>query len=372
MDRSRHRRNRVRRLLMTDLFQGTRGPRNARILLVGEAWGEEEARQGKPFVGTSGWLLSRMLKEAGLEEAQILMTNVVSQRPKGNDFNEFLVPLKESRGVEPVFGIPARSGLREGVERLIQLVRLVDPALVVAAGAWPLWALSNHATLKTVKGYRHPAGIANWRGSQTRTREILGSRPLLPIYHPAAIAREWKLRAVTVHDLRARAARFLRGETAWDAPEVNIIHEPSFEQVIDVLHKLECDGGKLAVDIETYHRRWISCVGLAWSPRDAICIPFFSFDPAGACRPYWPPEFEQTIWLRLGRILQDPATRIIGQNFGYDTQFFYRWYDIHAICAFDTMVAHHLLYPGTPKGLDDLASLYCDHYCFWKKESQDW
>jgi DNA polymerase I-like protein with 3'-5' exonuclease and polymerase domains len=142
--------------------------------------------------------------------------------------------------------------------------------------------------------------------------------------------------------------------------------------VIEVLHVLECDGGPLAVDIETYRRQWISCVGLAWSAHSALCIPFFSFGEDGAHRAYWDAENEILIWSRLKRILEDPRTQIIGQNFAYDTQFFYRFYDIDALCSFDTMVAHHLLYPGTPKGLDDLASLYCDHYCFWKKESQDW
>ena len=354
------------------LFQGTRGPRDARIVLVGEAWGEEEARQGRPFVGTSGWILDKVLVEAGVPPDSVLMTNVVSQRPKGNDFNEFLVPNKGSTNADLLFGIPAGPALRDGVTRLGQLISACNPSLVVAAGAWPLWALSTHATVKTVKGYSHPSGIANWRGSQTHTREVFGSRPLLPIYHPAAIAREWKLRAVTVHDLRARAARFLKNPATWKPLSQSIQHKPTYGEVVDVLATIEAVGGRLAVDIETYRRRWISCVGLAWSKREAICLPFFSFDPGGAYRPYWTPEQEQDIWLRLRRILQDPTIRIIGQNFGYDTQFFHRWYDIHALCAFDTMVAHHLLYPGTPKGLDDLASLYCDHYCFWKKESQDW
>jgi hypothetical protein len=313
-----------------------------------------------------------MLVEAGIPPDSVLMTNVVSARPPANDFNHFLKPIKGSSDADCVFGIPASGDLQRGITRLGQQLEACNPALVVAAGAWPLWALSTHAVLKTVKGYRHPSGIANWRGSQTYTRDVFGSRPLLPVYHPAAVAREWKLRATTVHDLRARAARFLRNPATWKPLSQSIVHKPTYNEVVDVLSTLEAVGGWLSVDIETYRRRWISCVGLAWSKREALCIPFFSFTPDGGCRAYWTPEQELDIWGRLGRVLQDPSVRIIGQNFSYDTQFFYRWYDIHAICAFDTMVAHHLLYPGTPKGLDDLASLYAEHYCFWKKESQDW
>jgi DNA polymerase I len=131
-------------------------------------------------------------------------------------------------------------------------------------------------------------------------------------------------------------------------------------------------GDYISVDIETYRRRFISCVGFAHAATEAMCIPFFSFDPAGKCQPYWSLEQELEIWNLIRQVLHSPRSKIVGQNFLYDTQFFKRWLDIDAIVSFDTMVAHHLLYPGTPKGLDDLASLYCEHYLFWKKESQDW
>jgi uracil-DNA glycosylase len=360
---------------MEDLFKGTSGPRDAKVLLVGEAYGEEEHREGKPFVGTSGWFLNKMLKEAGLNRDAVLCTNVINKRPPANDFNHFLTSKEQSKGAKSVLGIRAGADLHQGVAALSRLVEAVNPSLIIAAGNWPLWALSPHAVVKTVKGYQHPTGIANWRGSQTYARDARADgskRPLLPIYHPAAITREYKLRAVTVHDLGARAARFLRGNTKWEAPTVWVQHKPDYVTVMQFLQSFKEKHGWLSVDIETYRRRWISCVGLADSARSGLCIPFFSFSPEGRYIPYWTSEQEISIWQVLREVLQDPRTRIIGQNFGYDTQFFYRWYDIHALVSFDTMVAHHLLYPGTPKGLDDLASLYCDHYCFWKKESQDW
>jgi uracil-DNA glycosylase len=360
---------------MTDLFKGTSGPRDAKIILVGEAYGEEEHREGRPFVGTSGWFLNKMLKEAGLDRDSILCTNVINKRPPGNNFDHFLVSKEQAKGAKSVFGIRAGAELHEGVETLEKLIQAVNPSLIIAAGNWPLWALSTHAEVKTVKGYQHPTGIANWRGSQSYSRVLRsdGSRiPLLPIYHPAAITREYKLRAITVHDLTARAARVLRDPSTWTPPVIWVQHKPDYVTVLQFLQTFKEKYGWLSVDIETYRRRWISCVGLADSARSGICIPFFSFSPEGRVIPYWTPEQETTIWSLLSELLHDPRTKIIGQNFGYDTQFFYRWYDIHALVSFDTMVAHHLLYPGTPKGLDDLASLYCDHYCFWKKESQDW
>ena len=53
-------------------------------MLVGEAPGASEDKQGRPFVGRAGRLLDELLAEAGLERADIFITNVVKARPPGN------------------------------------------------------------------------------------------------------------------------------------------------------------------------------------------------------------------------------------------------------------------------------------------------
>jgi len=45
---------------------------------------------------------------------------------------------------------------------------------------------------------------------------------------------------------------------------------------------------------------------------------------------------------------------------------------INASPYFDTMLAHHLLFPGTPKGLDYLSSIYCAHHVYWKDDGKEW
>lgn len=62
-------------------FIPAEGPLNARIILVGEAGGEEEDRQGRPFVGRSGQLLRALLKKAGFKPEDVYITNVVKIRP---------------------------------------------------------------------------------------------------------------------------------------------------------------------------------------------------------------------------------------------------------------------------------------------------
>lgn len=61
-----------------------RGSATARVVLIGEAPGQEEDRQGRPFVGASGQLLDRMLASIDLDESNVFITNTVFWRPPGN------------------------------------------------------------------------------------------------------------------------------------------------------------------------------------------------------------------------------------------------------------------------------------------------
>ena len=54
---------------------------NYDIALIGEAWGAEEERAGRPFVGMAGWQLDQLLKAAGIHRSQCHVTNVFNLRP---------------------------------------------------------------------------------------------------------------------------------------------------------------------------------------------------------------------------------------------------------------------------------------------------
>ncbi len=60
------------------------GPAGARMILVGEAPGKNEDRQGKPFVGAAGKILDWLLKKADVDREAVYITNVVKCRPPGN------------------------------------------------------------------------------------------------------------------------------------------------------------------------------------------------------------------------------------------------------------------------------------------------
>lgn len=358
-----------------DLFTGTSGPKNARILIVGEAWGASEAAQRQPFVGQSGAELTKMLTEAGIQRAECLLTNVVNAQPPSNEFTHFLFPTAEKKlslGLHR--DLYPRPQLMDGLNKLHALIAEVNPKIIIGCGNVPLWALTPHASVSSSMGYKLPGGIMNWRGSQVYYQHLLGSIPYLPVIHPAAILRSWDLRAITVHDLK-RARRFLAGELPWEPIEPNYEYLPSYERIMELLQLLleqvEKAPLEIVVDIETYRRQHIVCIGIATATYN-FCIPFFWFDPAGQLVEHFTAEQETTVCTAAKRLLSHSNARVIGQNLIYDYQFLLRRLGIKLNMFGDTMCMHHLCFPGTPKSLEYLASLYCNSYRYWKDESQDW
>lgn len=144
------------------------GSPSAQVMLVGEAPGATEDELGRPFVGRAGRLLDELLAEAGLERADVWITNVVKARPPGN---------RDPRAVEVAHWMP-------WLERELALIR---PRLVVPLGRHALRHFAPDSRIAEVHGRRLEA-----RG-----------RELFPLYHPAAAMYNQALRATLFADARA-------------------------------------------------------------------------------------------------------------------------------------------------------------------------
>ena len=131
------------------------GDASARVMIVGEAPGQREDEQGRPFVGPSGALLEQLLGEIDLRRDEVYIGNVVKCRPPRN---------RDPRSDE----IDACKGY------LRTQLRLVDPAVVVTLGNF-----SSKLLLRTTTGITRLRGQAYpWWG-----------RYLVPTFHPAAALR---------------------------------------------------------------------------------------------------------------------------------------------------------------------------------------
>lgn len=365
-----------------DLFYGTRGNRSGSIVIVGEAWGREEFEQKKPFVGESGQVLDKMLVEAGIPLEECFFTNIVADRPPKNEMLHWFHPTKEGRanGQGTLNGLYPTPRIRGGLDILYEQLRRIQPKLIIGAGNYPFWAFSSNCRIDNSSkprptGYKVPGGIMLWRGSQLRVdRGGLDPYPYLPIIHPAATVRQWALRAPTVHDLRVRVPLALGG--SWDRPARSYLAPPTWDEVLryftDCEKALEKGTLELAVDLETHGRSIIVCLGLCSDGESAVSIPFVSPTSTGL-KSYWEMDQEVEIVRRWRRIAHHPNLLMIGQNFLYDAQYMGRWWRVRPRRVDDTMVMQHVLFPGTPKTLWYMSSIYCsDHHVFWKDEGKEW
>jgi len=140
----------------TQTVFGVGNPR-AKWMFIGEAPGAEEDRQGEPFVGRAGQLLTAMLRALGFDRSDVYIANVLKCRPPGN---------RDPR--------PEEAALCRGyLERQIELVA---PDLIVAVGRIAAQnLLATDTALARLRGKVHTLGARGW--------------PLVVTYHPAYLLR---------------------------------------------------------------------------------------------------------------------------------------------------------------------------------------
>lgn len=360
-----------------DLWWGSSGPPDAPIAVVGESWGIEELAEGQPLVGQSGQEFNRMLSEAGLNRDDIFCTNVVNKKPPRNELGRLFLPYSKEA--------PKYRGLNPTAEIMVELSRLKDQLtryprdLIIAAGNFALWALTDKTGIGS-KNYgeghtvKEPTGITSWRSSQIWSDTLPVRTRVLPIVHPAAILREWKWRQTTIQDLR-RAQNI----ADWDPPHIDIKIPTSYTEIeawfAPLLAAADKEPIRLANDIETY-KKLITVIGFGYGSysRDghALVIPLVKANGPHDLSSWWDSGTEARIITLCRKVLTHPNILLEGQNYLYDTQYFIRWLGVRPRCNFDTMLAQHLLFPGTPKGLDFLSSLYCHYHRYWKEDGKDW
>src|SRR5438046_2295412 len=105
-------------------------------MLIGEAPGEEEDRQGLPFVGASGKLLTSMLESAGIHRQDCYLTNVIKLRPPKNDFSIFYLD-KQRRQPSPM--------LLDAYRELNDEIKHLHPNVIILLGGEPLKAVTGRS-----------------------------------------------------------------------------------------------------------------------------------------------------------------------------------------------------------------------------------
>jgi DNA polymerase len=155
------------------------GNPKAEVMLVGEAPGADEDRQGLPFVGVSGQLLDRMMAAIGHDRTTFYITNVCFWRPPGNRK-------------------PTEAELAAQQPFVLRHIELVKPKVLVLVGG-----SSAQMLLGTTDG------ITRLRGKwfDYRSDGLDQPIPALPIFHPAYLLRQPELKREAWRDLLKLRAR---------------------------------------------------------------------------------------------------------------------------------------------------------------------
>jgi len=156
------------------------GNRRADLLVVGEAPGADEDRQGEPFVGRAGQLLNAMLAAIGLAREEVYIANILKCRPPNN---------RDPRPEEAETCTPY----------LARQIGLIEPRVILAVGRIAAqWLLQSDQPIGRLRGTVHSYG----------TRGI----PLVASYHPAYLLRSPLAKAQAWQDL-VSVSRLLRNAT---------------------------------------------------------------------------------------------------------------------------------------------------------------
>ncbi|WP_055074811.1 uracil-DNA glycosylase family protein [Pseudanabaena sp. 'Roaring Creek'] len=171
-----------------------RGDRHAKILIIGEAPGEQEDLSGLPFVGKSGQLLDKILESVGFDTTKdVYVCNTVKCRPPNN---RVPTPL-ETNTCKPY---------------LLEQIRLIDPKIILLTGATSLKSiLAEKLSITKVRGQWY-----EWEG-----------RFVMPIFHPSYLLRnqsreQGSPKWLTWQDIKAIKAKYLEvigGDRAVDDSE---------------------------------------------------------------------------------------------------------------------------------------------------------
>jgi len=303
------------------------GPLNAKIMVVGEAPGENEERDGIPFhpEAQAGGLLMEVMQRHALFREDVRLSNLNHYRPVGNRFVSIL----------------GTDQLKNGIEELRKEILQIKPTVIVAAGAWPLWFLTG----KCGRDHGKPkpgSGIENYRGS-ILSCSLLGCEDIkvIPTYHPSFVARnrtkyptfdvDWQ----RIHgDASFRELRL---------PEREFIIDPRGTQLTDLTEEI-ISNGIASADIESIkYSNHILCYGFATSPDKCICIVNHGKHDF---------EFKQAVARILSsgiKLIYHNGTfdQIVSENNGFQIKNFF-W---------DTMVAQHSLWPELPRSLAYITSV---------------
>ena len=316
------------------------GPVTSSIAIVGEGPGEVELRhpQRLPFVGGAGHLLWESLRPFGIYRTGVYVTNVVKRQ----------------------ISLSRRGNERHIVHRdeLDKWIGLLKWEIEQLPNCTTVFAMGNYA-LEAILG---EAGVTNWRGSVIDANLPNGRKGrVVCAFNPAYAQRELKFEPVFRMDCKKLD---LVNRNVFRKHEVECVINPSFKEAMRHIEELQKSERPVSFDIETMNTTETVCYGLSNHAHRAICINL-----RGEEENRFTAREERSLLLAIKKLCD--SHRIIAQNGSFDS--YHEWLrnGLRFQVWFDTLLAHHTLYPQLPHSLAFLVSQYTTHP-FYKDEGKKW
>lgn len=294
------------------------------VLIVGEAPGEWEDKEGVPFVGTSGRKLREVLEASGITEYKVAFSNVVRCRPPEND--------TKAEHITHCEGF------------LKEEIKVLDPDVVMLMGNTPLGSVLG----KT--------GITTWNGVVVERDD----RMYVPLLHPAYILRnraamdDWLEGMLNVVDA-------LEGKVYSEEDKLDYHYPKTVADVLDMREYLK-DCEWIAYDTET------TTLDAFMDVSDIIAVSFAGGDrtyalPMNHPENWWTDDEYFQIVDVVKEILVEHGHHIIGHNMKFDWVWTKKHLGFEYETGADTMLMHNLIDTRQGiHGLKRLAGLYLGMY----------
>lgn len=308
------------------------GPKQADVMIIGEAPGKQEDLGGEPFIGKAGQLLTGILEECGFDRDEVYITNAVHCRPPDNRS-------------------PSKSEIKHCRHWLGVEIARVRPKFVLLLGNTPLMAITDKA------------GITQRRGRPFEQDGII----YVPTFHPAFALRDPTQETFIRQDVELLAQIVKAGEIPRE-DNLNPILVTTMAKFEEMLGSLR---GRISFDIETtclypwqqYELKTVKgkptkidapakITMIGFGTRDGeYSIPTSMFN-------------DETLDLMIHRIdeaLEENDVELVMHNGKFDCLWVMVHYGVHWYkrLVFDTMLAHYILDENSRHGLKELAMKYC-------------
>lgn len=317
------------------------GSPSSQIVVIAEFPGETEVQLRMPLVGGSGRYLWEQLGKVGIKREQCYITNVVKTKiTEFGNSNKKALPKAEMEKWHTV--------LRE------ELALLPNARYVLLLGNVALEAITGHV------------GITKWRGSClnfTREMGFCNNGQMVITYNPAYVFREPSIGFHFFIDIQ----RFKRVYDGTYKPyEISPIINPTKREALDFIRKLRHDKLAVSTDIETIANE-TACIGLANDNHTGLCINFRDYDNPNR----FDAHDEATIRLALAELFADRSIEHVAQNGNFDAYWLLYKDRLLYRSTYDTLLAHHTLFPTLPHNLGFLTTQYTEHP-YYKDEKDTW